>query len=63
MKNRALIGFKKGEIVTLSYLKKMLGNNYEIAISEGYFDFYDDSDDEPRYIFTQKGFDFAWEKE
>ena len=62
MNNVELIVFKRNEIVSLSYLKKTLKNSYQEAIDEDYFMLYDDSEEEPKYIFTQKGFDYAWKK-
>ena len=60
MNKGKLIGYSLNDKRTLSRLKKELGNDYQTAINNGYFIRFDDSGEEPIYIFTQKGHDFAW---
>lgn len=58
-----LIMYSVGEKVSLTKLKKDLGNDYNEAIELGYFlECQEGSNEEPEYVFTNKGKDFAWKK-
>ena len=52
------IQYKRGEIISFDKLKKNHKNDWQEAINMGYFI----SVDNDKYEFTEKGFEFAWEK-
>ena len=58
-----MIGYKRNKKYCYSILKKELGKDLQEAIDNGYFALFDNSGEEPVYIFTQKGYDAAWGKE
>ena len=57
-----LIMYSLGEKVSLTDLKRKLGDDWKEAVDNGFFELIGNKDDEPIYVFTQKGKDAAWGK-
>ncbi len=63
MRAEKLIMYAVGEKVSMTKLKKDLESDFDEALELGYFiKNQENSDDEPKYIFTKKGKDAAWAK-
>lgn len=59
MNNGKLVGFRTDLTYSFDFLEKQLGDDFQEALDKGYFK----KIAENKYIFTEKGREFAWKKE